>query len=78
MCGQAIGGDAYGLDGGLQRIFDHGFFLALADDDADGIVFVWELNLLIERHEVELHFAFVFGLEFTDFELHCDQPRNRS
>lgn len=66
-----------GLGGGFQRIFDHCLLLALADDDADGVVFVWQLDLLIERHEVELHFAFVLGLKFADFELYGDQAFQR-
>lgn len=40
MWSQAVGGDADWLGGGLQRVFNHSFFLAFTDNDADGIVFV--------------------------------------
>ena len=40
-----------------------------ADDDADGGVFAGEPFLRVEGFEVELHLAFVLGLEGADLEV---------
>jgi hypothetical protein len=57
------------LRGFFQSIFNDRPILGFANENPNGRVLPLETRRVIEHCEVELHFADVLGLEFTNFQL---------
>ena len=71
--GDFVGRHTYRFSGVVQDIFDNRAILLLAENDADGRIFVFLADLPVQRGQVELHLADELRLEFADLQINCDQ-----
>ena len=56
-----------------QGHFDDGVVFVLAEDNADGGVFFWQLDLAVVVVDVHLHLSNVLVLQFADFQVKEDE-----
>src|SRR5512139_1636536 len=66
---QPVRGDAYGLLRVPQRILHDGPPLLLAENDADGWIFLRQADALVQGSQIELHLAHELRLKLSDFQL---------
>lgn len=60
-----------------QSHFDDGVVFVLAEDDADGGVFLWQFDLAVVVVDVHLHLSNVLVLEFADFQVKEDEAAQK-
>ena len=56
-----------------QSHFDDGVVFVLAEDDADGGVFLWQFDLAVVVVDLHLHLSDVLVFEFADFQVKEDE-----
>lgn len=60
-----------------QGHFDNGVVFVLAENDADGGVFLWQFDLAVVVVDVHLHLSDVLVLEFADFQVKEDEAAQK-